>query len=460
MRDNCKAEEVAENRFKIISPVLLAQESGADMAKIYQIRQDVCDQHGISLRTLKRWVKAHEKHGFKGLCPAPKTYTKEKSLTEEIIQAAIVLRREVPRRSVPTIIEILEMEGKVPKGAIKESTLQDKLMERGYSMRHMRLYQETGTAARRFQRRDRNDLWQADIKFGPAIKVKGEKKKIYLAAFIDDATRFIIHAEFYDSLEQVIIEDCLKKAIIKEGCPLRLYFDNGGQFRNKWMERTCAKLGIKLLFTKPYSPEAKGKIERFNRTVEAFLDEAALQNLQTLDAYNRYLNIWISECYHNKVHSALNDTPQNAYHKSKIPLRFADPNLLAEAFLHSDSRTVDKSGCISLNKQLYEVSLTLIGREVEVIYDPQDKSEITVKHDPTGFIKRTKKLEIGTWAAPRPKLPDTILPAPAASSRLLDAKEGEYDGKVQEKRYAISYAAFEDSAESEGLGFLGGDSYV
>jgi hypothetical protein len=190
------------------------------------------------------------------------------------------------------------------------------------------------------------------------------------------------------------------------------------------------------------------------------LDEAALQNLQTLDAYNRYLNIWISECYHNKVHSALSDTPQNAYQKSKIPLRFADPNLLAEAFLHADSRIVDKSGCISLNKQLYEVSLTLIGHKVEVIYDPQDKSEVTIKHESTGFIKRAKKLEIGTKAAPRPKLPDTMLPTPAASSRLLDAKEGEYDSKVHEKRYAISYAAFEESAESEGLGFLGGDSYV
>ena len=455
MRDNRKAEEVAENRFKIIAPVLLAKETGADMAKIYQIRQEVCAQHGISLRTLKRWVKAHEKAGFKGLCPAPKTYTQAKPLTEELIQAAIMLRREVPRRSVPTIIEILELEGKAPKGAIKESTLQDKLMERGYSMRHMRLYQETGVAARRFQRLERNDLWQADIKFGPKIMVKGENRQIYLAAFIDDATRFIIHAEFYPNMEQAIIEDCLKKAIIKEGIPLRLYFDNGGQFRNKWMERLCAKLGIKLLFTKPYSPEAKGKIERFNRTVDAFFAEASLQNLQTLDAYNHYLKIWISECYHNKVHSALKTTPKNAYQNSMAPLRFPDPNILAEAFLHSDTRQVDKSGCISLDKQLYEVSLTLIGRQVEVIYDPMDKTEITVKHEATGFTKRTKKLAIGTSAAARPKLPNTMLPTTASSSRLLDAKEAVFDTKDQEKRYAIRYSAFEDDDISDLSGLLG-----
>jgi len=460
MRDNRKAEEVAENRFKIISPVLLAKDSGADTAKISQIRQEVCAQHGICQRTLRRWIKAYEKESFKGLCPAPKTYAIEKPLTEELIQAAIMLRREVPRRSVQTIIEILELEGKALKGAIKKSTLQDKLMERGYSMRHMRLYQETGIAARRFQRKDRNDLWQADIKFGPKIIVKGQSKQIYLAVFVDDATRLIIHAEFYDSLEQIIIEDCLKKAIIKEGTPLRLYFDNGGQFRNKWMSRTCAKLGITLLFTKPYSPESKGKIERFNRTVGAFFAEAALQNLQTLDAYNHYLNVWITECYHNKIHSGLKDTPQNVYKQSKIPLRFVEHNLLVEAFLHSETRKVDKSGCISLDSQLYEVSLTLIGQKVEILYDPLDKSEITVKHAPTAFIKRVVKLKIGTSSAPRPRLPDSILPSPAPSSRLLDAKEAKYNSKIHEKHYAISYAAFDEDDTLPHCSRTGGEDNV
>jgi transposase InsO family protein len=51
------------------------------------------------------------------------------------------------------------------------------------------------------------------------------------------------------------------------------------------MERACAVLGIKLLFAKPYSPESTGKIERFNRTVESFLDEAALKNCKGLEDY-------------------------------------------------------------------------------------------------------------------------------------------------------------------------------
>ena len=290
MKENKKAEECAQNRFKAITPVLLALDEGADTAKLAQVKRDACAQNSISRRTLMRWVAAHQKSGFNGLKPQPRL-DRASILPEGLIQEAIMLRREVPMRSIPTLIEILELEGKAPKGLIKESTLQEKLMERGFSARQMKLYQQAGVAARRFQRLERNDLWQADVKFGSHITVAGVKKQTYLVAFIDDATRYIIHAEFYSSKDSASVEDCLRKAIMKEGLPQRLYFDNGGEFRNRWMERICAKLGIKLLFCKPYTPESKGKIERFNRTVEAFYAEASLQSLTTLDGYNHNLNV-------------------------------------------------------------------------------------------------------------------------------------------------------------------------
>jgi transposase InsO family protein len=391
-----------------------------------------------------RWVNSHKKDGFNGLKPKPKTYTGENALSEELITEAILLRREVPLRSVSSIIDILEMEGKAPKGLIKESTLQDKFMERGFSARHMRLYQQTGTASRRFQRRERNDLWQADIKYSAYIPICGKKQQIYLVAFIDDATRYIVHSEFYDNLEQVIVEDCLRKAITKHGLPSRLYFDNGGQFRNKWMQRTCAKLDIKLLFCKPYSPESSGKIERFNRTIDSFLAEAKLQNLTTLDGYNHYLNIWLSECYHRKEHSSINTTPFYAWNSSKNPIRTVTPQVLADAFMHQESRKVDKSGCISFEKQLYEVGLGLIGQRVDILYDPTDLSLMTALHTATGFTKRISPLKIGVRAGKRPKMPDTMLPVNAASSRLLDLKEAKFQQSYREKTAAIKYSAMEE----------------
>src|SRR5690554_8064345 len=87
------------------------------------------------------------------------------------------------------------------------------------------------------------------------------------------ATRFILHGEFYPTLDQVIIEDCFRKAIQKYGIPEAVFFDNGSQYRTKWMNRACAKMGIRLLFARPYSPGATGKVERFNRVVDSFRSE-------------------------------------------------------------------------------------------------------------------------------------------------------------------------------------------
>ena len=149
----------------------------------------------------------------------------------------------------------------------------------------------------------------------------------------------------------------------KYGVPDSVYFDNGKQYRTKWMARTCSKLGIRLLYAKPYSPEATGKVEKFNQTVDSFLREAALSKPQTLDHFNQLFNVWLEECYQNKPHSALENklSPTAAYQRDRKALKFLDQETVANAFLHCEERKVDKSGCISFEGRKYEVGLNLIG---------------------------------------------------------------------------------------------------
>lgn len=82
------------------------------------------------------------------------------------------------------------------------------------------------------------------------------------------------------------------------------------------MARTCSKLGIRLIFTRPYSPEATGKVERFNRVVDLFLSEATLEKQKTLNRLNELFQVWLSECNQNKHHSALENkmSPKYAYY--------------------------------------------------------------------------------------------------------------------------------------------------
>jgi putative transposase len=359
VRDEKKAEGIAVWRVQMLSPLL---QEGLDPAKARQIRARICEETGLSDRSIRRYIARYREKGFEGLKPKGKEKTnREDPIPPHILEQAILLRREVPGRSVSQIIQILEWEGRVAQGQIKRSTLQEKLAQKGYSARHMKMYAQSGVAARRYQHRYRNKLWHSDIKYGPYLPIgkDGMKKQVYLVLFVDDCSRYVLHGEFYPVLDQVIVEDCFRKAIQKYGVPETVYFDNGKQYRTKWMTRACSKMGIRLLYAKPYSPESTGKPERLNRVVDSFLSEAALEKPQTLDKLNELFWVWLEECYQNKPHSALEGkaSPEAAYRSDKKPLRFLEPEVIANAFLHCEERKVDKAGCISFEGKKYSFVL-------------------------------------------------------------------------------------------------------
>ena len=437
-------EETALKRHEIISPILWALNDGADPWKIKQLKDVVCEKHGISERTLRRWLTSYESDNYAGLKPKGRIRKGNSAITDEILKEAILLRREVPGRGVSRIIEILEMEGKAPAGAIKRTTLQDKLMENGYSSRQMKLYQQEGIATRRYQRKNRGDLWVSDIKYSISIKVDGKKTPTYMVCFQDDFSRYIVHAEFYDNMDQAIVEDCMHKAILKEGVPKRVLFDNGSQYRTKWMHRACAILGIKLIFARPMAASTKGKTERFNRTVDSFLDEVSLMNVTSLDELNKYFKVWLTECYHQKPHCGLKDnmTPAAAYHGSAEPLRFLPQDIIAEAFLHEEQRKVDKSGCISFQGKKYEVGVEYLGQKVGVIYDPGNTEKLTIEHKPSGRKFFSTKLIIGEHTGAKRKLPEYLTKVKPENSRLLIAKEKQAQAREEAVVRAIKYSGF------------------
>ncbi|AEP00048.1 DDE-type integrase/transposase/recombinase [Weizmannia coagulans] len=440
--DHKKADEMAAQRFQLISPLLA---DGLDAGKAKELKEQICKASGLSERTIRRYLTQFRKEGFSGLKPKGKqSQTKPEAVPPHIIEQAILLRREAPSRSVSQIIQILEWEGLAEPGQIKRSTLQEKLSERGYSSRQMRLYSQSGVAARRFQKRHRNQLWQSDIKYGPYLPIgpNGAKKQVYLVAIIDDATRYVLHGEFYPTLDSRIVEDAFRQAVQKYGAPEAVYFDNGKQYRTKWMGRTCSKLGTRLVYAKPFSPESKGKVEKFNRLIDSFLGEVSLEKPKTLERLNELFQVWLTECYQEKPHSALGEkiSPRSAFRSDRKALRFIEPDTLADAFLHCETRKVDKSGCISFMDQKYEVGLAFIGQKVEVIYDPADLEELTIEFE--GYSPwKAHKLEIGERSGKRPPLPDHLQPQEADSSRLLKAAEQKYQERQMEQTPAVSFRA-------------------
>jgi hypothetical protein len=161
-----KLAAIANERYKIIAEIVFARRDGADPARVAELKKQAMERSGISRKTLNRWLDDYAANGFEGLKPNLPTNTMGR-FPKEWLDAAIQLRRELPSRSITQIIDIMESEELVPKGALKRVTLQDNLAKAGYSTARMKQYTQKTAAARRFQRKDRNDMWQSDIKYGP-----------------------------------------------------------------------------------------------------------------------------------------------------------------------------------------------------------------------------------------------------------------------------------------------------
>jgi hypothetical protein len=245
------------------------------------------------------------------------------------------------------------------------------------------------------------------------------------------------------------IEDSLRRGIQKYGVPDRMLVDNGRQYRSKWLSGTCAKLGIRLLHSRPYHPEGNGKSEAFNKQAGKFISEALLMKPSGLDEYNKLLRVWIDEYYHKNAHSGLGGiAPSTAFGTDKRPLKFVPATLLREAFLHAETRKVDKTGCISFEGQLYEVGLAYIGRKVEVRYDPSWTDEIEVVHERSEpFI--AKKLEIGRNCGAARSLPEHMRTDPPETSRMLDALKIEYEANRRTSEFATMFKDFWEGAHKD-----------
>ena len=431
--------DVALEKFMVIAPLL---EPGLEKAEIRSRRQEIIAGYSrthygtISEPTVRRYLKSYRGEGFGGLYPKQRADRgRPRVLTEDIMDAAAILKQELPGRSIRQIIEILEGEGRVKPGQLKPATVARHIVRLGL----MKLSKQPTKGMRRFRKEYRNQLWQADLKYGlylPDPKNPKKGKRTYLLAFIDDYSRLIPHAEFYFEQRLPALEDCLKKAILKRGIPNSIFVDNGKIFISRWLRIACARLNIRHLTAAPYAPESKGKIERFMGRVEEFLREVELIAPKNLKELNEAFWGWLEEAYNHKPHSALDApyTPASVFAADTKPIRFVTAEELQEAFLWEEDRKVGLTGCIKYGGKQYDVGPDLIGQTIEIRFDPFRDQELQIwingKKD-----RIAKELIINQ---PRSKLEDKPT-FKVNQSRYLDLLTQKEKQRRQKKLGAISF---------------------
>jgi putative transposase len=386
----------------------------------------------VSRESLDRWIRAWRAGGFDALVPSPRQSSSR--LPVEVIEMAVALKRENPARTAAQVRRILRAQMGWAPG---ERTLQR------YFADDPLITGEQGAAPvfGRFEAARPNQLWTGDALHGPQVG----GRKTYLFAFLDDHSRAIVGHRFGFAEDTVRLAAALRPALASRGVPDGVYVDNGSAFVDAWLLRGCAKLGIRLIHSTPGRPQGRGKIERLFRSVrEQFLveitghpdGEPGRHHVVDLLELNRLFTAWVETVYHRRIHSETGQTPIARW-QAGAPFPLPTPAALAEAFLWEERRLVTKTATVSLHGNIYQVDPALVGRKVELVFDPFDLTviEVRVRGIPAGAAI-PHRIDRHAHPKARPETPPTPRPSTGIDyARLIDTAH------QAELAHGVNYAA-------------------
>ncbi len=332
----------------------------------------------VSRATLDRWLRDWRRGGFDALVPTPPKVSPRTPV--DVLDLAVALKKEVPARTAVQIATILRAHsGWSPD----ERTLQRHFVRLELATRPNGLAPQ---AFGRFEADAANQRWTGDALHGPTV---GGRKAI-LFAFIDDHSRLLTGYRWARREDTVRLEAALRNGLASRGIPDSIYLDNGSAMIDKQLARACAVLGIRLVHSRPGQPAGRGKIERFFRTVrEQFLVEIGSgRELDDMTHLNTLFTAWVETVYHRRQHTETGQAPiqrwEHGWAASSVGSGASSPRMpstaqLREAFLWSEWRTVTKTSTVGLHANTYEVDAVLVGRKVELVFDPFDLTRVEVR---------------------------------------------------------------------------------
>jgi transposase InsO family protein len=326
----------------------------------------------VAEETMRGWLRAYRSGGFDALVPKLRQDNgQSRAIPQEVADLLCLIKEEQRCLSVDQVIQEARQRLEVPAEISLAPSTVHRLLSRAGLMQKLPA-DPTSLDHRRFTFEKAGELCMSDVMHGPAVAfAERRKRKTYLIAFLDDATRVVPYAAFAFAENVAAFLPVLEQAIRRRGIPKRLFVDNGAAYRSHHLSLVCAKLGVTLIHARPYQPAGKGKIERWFRTARMqLLRTLRPEDLRSLDALNRRLWGWVEGEYHHTPHKGLDgETPLERWAKTADEIRLPDAEL-AELFLFEEKRKVRKDRIVSLHGHLYEVDASLVGETVTLRFDP------------------------------------------------------------------------------------------
>jgi putative transposase len=374
LKPSDRAEEIAIFRATILGPVMLRELAHGQLANELRALSEAryrppgaASTRTYQVPTLERWLYAYRARGLAGLRPQPRSdrgFAQE--LSEELRELLLDIRREHPSASVSLILDTLIEEGYFEKTKVSEPTVRRLYAAAGLPRRAKR--GEGGTKTRlRWQASHPGALWHGDVCHVTTCKMAGKPTPIRIHGMLDDASRYVVALEAHTTEKEVDMLGMLVDALRRWGKPDALYLDNGSTYRGEVLKTACARLEITLLHAKPYDPQARGKMERFWRTLRDGLLNY-LGDVLSLAEINSQLQAFLDKRYHVHPHaSLLGKSPAKVYATRAAGEGAIDEAAFRVALTERTRRHVSSDNVISFDGVAYELDQGfLAGKNVTV----------------------------------------------------------------------------------------------
>lgn len=333
----------------------------------------------LQLKISERWVrekfKRYLEHGDTGLVHKSRSKISEKRWCEKEKELSLELLRSEWLGFGPTFAA--EKLDKLKGIKVSKETLRQAMIKGG-------IWQARQGKRKHRKRRERRAILGLLIQLdgSPHDWFEGRGPKCTLLVFIDDATSKLLWLEFVKSESRVGVMQATKNYVSLHGLPHEFYVDFGGVFsvnlnnkerdkKTQW-ERAAAELGIEIIHAR--SPQAKGRVERVNRTLQdRLVNEMRIAGISSIDEANQFIRTSSYLADHNQLFSEPAAQQGNAHRPAQL-------YNLDNIFCIREKRILANDYTIVYNKRIFQLHA-----QQRTIIRPKDA--ITISTHLNGSIK-------------------------------------------------------------------------
>jgi transposase InsO family protein len=255
---------------------------------------------GLSKHTLYGWKKRFDAEGPGGLMAKRRGGPEGSRLPELTKRTILMLKQANPEWGCQRISDLLARGPALPASAGAVARV---LHEAGYELEEVATRPHSDHV-RSFERAKPNQLWQTDLF---TFVLKRQNRRVYLVAFMDDHSRFIVGYGLHASQSAALVLEVLRAGLTSYGTPEEILTDNGSQYIT-WRGKSAftkelEKRGIKQVVAAPRRPQTLGKIERFWGTLWRECVESAV--FVDLGDAQRRIGLFIDHYNFQRTHSGI-----------------------------------------------------------------------------------------------------------------------------------------------------------